>query len=47
MGPYRQGDTALLNPHLPVIGRVYFYAEKAGEARATINSCARRRRKWL
>ena len=35
---YRQGDTALVNPHLPVIpGEVYiFYAEKAGEARATI-----------
>ena len=35
---YRQGDTALVDPHLPVIqGEVYiFYAEKAGEARATI-----------
>jgi transcriptional regulator with XRE-family HTH domain len=35
---YRQGDTALVNPYLPVIpGEVYiFYAEKAGEARATI-----------
>jgi transcriptional regulator with XRE-family HTH domain len=35
---YRQGDTALVNPYLPVIpGEVYiFYAEKEGEARATI-----------
>jgi transcriptional regulator with XRE-family HTH domain len=35
---YRQGDTALVDPHLPVIkGEVHiFYAEKAGEARATI-----------
>jgi phage repressor protein C with HTH and peptisase S24 domain len=35
---YRPGDTALVNPHLPVLaGHVYiFYAEKAGEARATI-----------
>lgn len=35
---YRPGDTALVNPHLPPIaGEVHiFYAEKHGEARATI-----------
>jgi transcriptional regulator with XRE-family HTH domain len=35
---YRPGDTALVNPNLPVIGgEVYiFYSEKEGEARATI-----------
>lgn len=35
---YRPGDTALVNPHLPAIGdEVFiFYAEKTGEARATI-----------
>ncbi len=47
---YRQGDTALVNPHLPVIqGEVYiFYAEKAGEARATIKFLRRTTAdKWL
>jgi len=47
---YRQGDTALVNPHLPVIqGEVYiFYAEKAGEARATIKFLRRASAdKWL
>jgi transcriptional regulator with XRE-family HTH domain len=47
---YRQGDTALVNPHLPVIqGEVYiFYAEKAGEARATIKYLRRATAdKWL
>jgi phage repressor protein C with HTH and peptisase S24 domain len=47
---YRQGDTALVNPHLPVIqGEVYiFYAEKAGEARATIKFLRRATAdKWL
>jgi transcriptional regulator with XRE-family HTH domain len=47
---YRQGDTALVNPHLPVIqGEVYiFYAEKAGEARATIKFLRRATTdKWL
>jgi transcriptional regulator with XRE-family HTH domain len=47
---YRQGDTALVNPHLPVIpGEVYiFYAEKAGEARATIKHLRRvTADKWL
>lgn len=47
---YRQGDTALVNPHLPVIpGEVYiFYAEKAGEARATIKLLRRATAdKWL
>ena len=47
---YRQGDTALVNPHLPVIpGEVYiFYAEKAGEARATIKFLRRAgAEKWL
>ena len=47
---YRQGDTALVNPHLPVIpGEVYiFYAEKAGEARATIKHLRRvTTDKWL
>jgi phage repressor protein C with HTH and peptisase S24 domain len=47
---YRQGDTALVNPHLPVIqGEVYiFYAEKAGEARATIKYLRRvTTDKWL
>jgi DNA-binding XRE family transcriptional regulator len=47
---YRQGDTALVNPHLPVIqGEVYiFYAEKAGEARATIKYLRRATTdKWL
>jgi len=47
---YRQGDTALVNPHLPVIpGGVYiFYAEKAGEARATIKFLRRAgAEKWL
>jgi transcriptional regulator with XRE-family HTH domain len=47
---YRQGDTALVDPHLPVIqGEVYiFYAEKAGEARATIKYLRRATTdKWL
>ena len=47
---YRQGDTALVNPHLPVIpGEVYiFYAEKEGEARATIKYLRRATaEKWL
>jgi phage repressor protein C with HTH and peptisase S24 domain len=47
---YRQGDTALVNPHLPVIpGEVYiFYAEKAGEARATIKLLRRATtERWL
>jgi transcriptional regulator with XRE-family HTH domain len=47
---YRQGDTALVNPHLPVIpGQVHiFYAEKAGEARATIKFLRRATAdKWL
>jgi phage repressor protein C with HTH and peptisase S24 domain len=47
---YRQGDTALVDPHLPVIqGEVYiFYAEKAGEARATIKYLRRATAdKWL
>lgn len=47
---YRQGDTALINPHLPVIGgEVYiFYAEKEGEARATIKHLRRATEdKWL
>lgn len=40
---YRQGDTALINPNLPVIGgEVYiFYAEREGEARATIKHLRR------
>ena len=47
---YRQGDTALVNPHLPVVANeVYiFYAEKAGEARATIKFLRRATAdKWL
>ena len=47
---YRPGDTALINPNLPVIGgEVYvFYAEKAGEARATIKHLRRSTgEKWL
>ena len=47
---YRQGDTALVNPHLPVIpGEVYiFFAEKEGEARATIKFLRRATAdKWL
>ena len=47
---YRQGDTALVNPYLPVIpGEVYiFYAEKEGEARATIKYLRRvTAEKWL
>lgn len=40
---YRHGDTALVNPHLPAVGgEVYvFYAEKQGEARATIKHLRR------
>lgn len=40
---YRPGDTAIVDPNLPVIGgEVYvFYAEKAGEARATIKHLRR------
>jgi phage repressor protein C with HTH and peptisase S24 domain len=47
---YRPGDTALINPNLPVVGgEVYvFYAEKAGEARATIKHLRRSTtEKWL
>src|SRR5262249_26893370 len=47
---YRPGDTALINPNLPVIGgEVYvFYAEKTGEARATIKHLRRAApEKWL
>ncbi len=35
---YREGDPALIHPHLPHVGgEVYvFYAEKEGEARASI-----------
>lgn len=47
---YRPGDTALVNPHLPVIGdEVYiFYAEREGEARATIKHLRRATAdKWL
>ena len=47
---YREGDTALVNPHLPVIGgEVYiFYAERPGEARATIKYLRRATAdKWL
>jgi len=47
---YRPGDTALINPNLPVVGgEVYvFYAEKAGEARATIKHLRRAAaEKWL
>lgn len=40
---YRHGDTALINPNLPVVGgEVYiFYAEREGEARATIKHLRR------
>lgn len=40
---YRPGDTALVHPHLPVIGgEVYiFYAEREGAARATIKELRR------
>jgi phage repressor protein C with HTH and peptisase S24 domain len=40
---YRPGDTALVNPNLPTIGgEVYiFYAEREGEARATIKELRR------
>jgi phage repressor protein C with HTH and peptisase S24 domain len=40
---YRPGDTALINPHLPIIGdEVYvFYGERVGEARATIKHLRR------
>jgi phage repressor protein C with HTH and peptisase S24 domain len=47
---FREGETALVNPHLPVISaEVYiFYAEKAGEARATIKYLRRAaQEKWL
>jgi phage repressor protein C with HTH and peptisase S24 domain len=47
---YRSGDTALVNPHLPAIGdEVYvFYAEREGEARATIKHLRRATaEKWL
>lgn len=47
---YRQGDTALVNPNLPVVGgEVYiFYAEREGEARATIKHLRRQTEdKWL
>lgn len=40
---YRPGETALVNPRLPVIGgeNYVFYAEKEGEARATIKGLRR------
>ena len=40
---YRAGDTALVHPHLPIIAdEVYiFYAEREGEARATIKHLRR------
>lgn len=40
---YRPGDTALVNPNLPVIGgEVHiFYAEREGEAKATIKELRR------
>ncbi|SRR5581483_4989869 len=43
MPEYRPGDTAIVNPLLPVIGgEVYvFYREKDGEARATIKQLRR------
>lgn len=47
---YRPGDIALINPNLPIIGdEVYiFYAEKDGEARATIKHLRRASvDKWL
>lgn len=47
---YRQGDTALINPNLAVVGgEVYiFYAEREGEARATIKHLRRATEdKWL
>lgn len=47
---YRNGDTALINPHLPAIGdEVYvFYSERQGEARATIKHLRRATAdKWL
>ena len=47
---YRHGDTALVNPHLPVVGgEVYiFYAEKEGQARATIKHLRRAtEEKWF
>lgn len=47
---YRPGDTALINPHLPHVGgEVYiFYAEREGEARATIKGLRRvMDEKWL
>lgn len=47
---YRNGDTALINPHLPPVGgEVYvFYSENDGEARATIKHLRRATPdKWL
>src|SRR6185437_11636467 len=47
---YRPGDVALINPALPQIGgEVYiFYADRAGEARATIKHLRRATTdKWL
>lgn len=40
---FRQGETALVNPHLPIVGgEVYiFYAEREGEARAAIKELKR------
>lgn len=40
---YRPGDTALVNPNLPIIGgEVYiFYAEREGEAKASIKELRR------
>jgi transcriptional regulator with XRE-family HTH domain len=46
---YRPGETALVNPRMPVIpGEIYiFYAEKEGEARATIKQLVRAtEREW-
>jgi phage repressor protein C with HTH and peptisase S24 domain len=40
---FRQGDTALVNPHLPrIVGEAYiFYAEREGQARASIKQLRR------
>lgn len=47
---FRPGDTALVNPHLPIIGgeAYVFYAEMHGEARATIKHLRRQTvESWL
>lgn len=47
---YRNGDTAIVNPHLPIVGgEVYiFFAEKHGEARASIKHLRRATAdKWM